>query len=230
MRQGPDVAYPGERNARCWLACLLPSLFGLVFFFPADLLAQTVDSLGLKLVRVPDALQAQVPLLPKNQGILVESVAPKSLAWRGGLRRFDVIVAIDAKPVADAEALEKLPPGQTAQLSIFRAGREMLLTFDPNRKENALQNEYLAPKGTLKPGGPPAVTIQLQPLDNGKLSLVLTFYADNGKMERFPYVGQLSDIERQIQKDNRDQRLPERVQDLVDVALKRVRVINQQQK
>jgi len=50
-------------------------------------------------------------------------------------------------------------------------------------------------------------------------------------MERIPYDGQLADIERMIQADAKDKRLPERVYDLVDAAIKtRVRAINQKQK
>jgi hypothetical protein len=200
------------------------------------LFGQTPDApWGLKLGKVPEVLYAQIPQLPKNQGVLVETVVPQSPAWRGGLRRFDVIVSLDAQPCTDPkildEKLRRLQPGQGGNATIFRAGHEMGLAFDANRKENARESEYLTPKGLIKPAGPPAVTIQLQPMENGRLSLVLTFYSDNsGKMERLAYNGRLGDIEQQIQTDARVKRLPDRVKDLVDVALKRVRVINQNQK
>jgi hypothetical protein len=204
------------------------------FLLPAGLFAQNPD-LGLALGKVPAALYAQLPNLPPNQGILVEALTHQAPAWRGGLRPFDVIVALGAKPVTDAksfgEQLRHLKQAQAVELQIFRAGREMVLTFDTSRKENTPESTYLIPKGSLKPGGPPSVTMQLQPLESGRLRLVLTFYSDNsGKMERLPYSGQLGEIERQIQKDSLERRLPERVQDLVEVALKRVRAINQSQK
>jgi hypothetical protein len=211
-------------------------LWSVLLLVPSGLCAQDPDAaFGLKLGKVPEVLYAQIPQLPKNQGVLVEIVLPQSPAWRGGLRRFDIVVSLDAKPCTEPKALDenirRLQPGLGGKVTIFRAGREMELAFDANRKENALESEYLTPKGFIKPGGPPAVTIQLQPMDNGRLSLVLTFYSDNsGKMERLAYNGHLGDIERQIQTDARAKRLPDRVQDLVDVALRRVRVINQNQK
>jgi C-terminal processing protease CtpA/Prc len=213
-----------------------PGLWSIFFLLSAGLSAQPPDpSFGLKLGKVPEILYAQVPLLPKDQGILVEAVEPHSPAWRGGLRKFDVIVSLDAKPAADAKGLDdKLQhakAGQNVEVTLFRAGREMVLAFDAHRKEMTPENEYLTPKGFIKPGGPPAVTIQLQPMDKGRLNLVLSFYSNNsGKMERLAYNGQLEDIEHQIQTDTRAQRLPERVQDLVEVALRRVRTINQNQK
>ena len=116
-------------------------------------------------------------------------------------------------------------------LSVFLLLPPCLLAQTAQRKDNMAENTYLAPKGTFKPGGPPAVTIQLQSLENGRLNLVLTFYANNsGKMERLAYQGNLGAIEKQIQADAREKRVPDRFQDLVEVALKRVRTINQNQK
>jgi hypothetical protein len=210
------------------------SLSFVFLFVAGSLFAQTPEpSFGLKLGKVPEAVYAQVPQLPKSQGILVEAVQPNSPAWRGGLRPFDVIVSMDTKPLADYKAvdekLHQLRPGQSAWVTLFRAGREMLLAFDAHRKEDG--KEHLMPKGLIKPGGPPAVTIQFQPVDNGRLNLVLSFYSDNaGKMESLAYNGPLGDIEQQIHTDAREKRLPDRVQDLVEVALKRVRTINQNQK
>ena len=121
-----------------------------------------------------------------------------------------------------------------AAATLFRAGREMLLAFAAHRQDDGkeqLANGVSAPKALIKPGGPPAVTIQFQPMDNGRLNLVLSFYSDNsGKMESLAYRGALGDIEQQIHTDAREKRLPERVQDLVEVALRRVRTINQNQK
>src|SRR5438552_15762381 len=87
------------------------------------LLAQSSEtSFGLKLAKVPEAVYAQVPQLPKNQGILVEAVRPNSPAWRGGLRPFDVIVSVDTKPLADStavdEKLHQLKRGQSAWITL----------------------------------------------------------------------------------------------------------------
>jgi hypothetical protein len=133
--------------------------------------------------------------------------------------------------VADAKSLDeqlgRLKKGQKALLSVVRAGKKMALPVDAHRADNASADANPA-KAAAKGGEPPAVTIQFQPMDHGRLNLVLTCAsAVTGKMERLAYIGQLAEIERQIQTDFREQRLPERVQDLVEVALERVRTISQ---
>jgi Do/DeqQ family serine protease len=83
-------------------------------------MAQTIDSalarsLGLKEVR----------------GALVSDIAPSSAAERAGLRRGDVILAVDAQPVADSNALRNriasTKPGTEVTLRVVRDGREQAL-------------------------------------------------------------------------------------------------------
>src|SRR5207253_2421691 len=88
----------------------------------ASLRAQAPEaSFGLTLGSVPEALYAQMPL-PKDQGVLVEAVEPHSPAWRGGLRRFDIIMSLDAAaPRQDAKAItEQLKRVKVAKLTIVR--------------------------------------------------------------------------------------------------------------
>src|SRR5438270_6277829 len=162
---------------------MAPSGLSLAFLILASgLRAQAPEvPFGLKLGKVPEVVYAQVPQLSNNQGILVEAAEPDSPAWRGGLRPFDVIVALDAQPLADSrgvvEKLHQLRPGQSAAVTLFRAGREMVLAFDAHHKEDAHDN--WSPKALLKPGGPPAVTIHLQTMSSGRLNLILSYYSDN---------------------------------------------------
>src|SRR5436309_3222151 len=92
----------------------------VLFLVPMNLRAQTMDaSLGLTLGKVPEALYAQVPPLPKNQGVLVEAVEPNSPAWRGGLRRFDIILATEtanSQPEPEAVA-DHLKRGKVSRLT-----------------------------------------------------------------------------------------------------------------
>src|SRR5579863_7311232 len=99
-------------------------LFTLLLLLPANVLAQTPDSsFGLKLGRVPEPLLAHLPALPKTQAVMAEAVEPNSPAWRGGLRRFDVIVSLDDQPPAEPKAAEeKLKRGGGARVTLFRAG------------------------------------------------------------------------------------------------------------
>src|SRR5437588_484644 len=149
----------GDRMFRAGLVTLL-------CFLPGTLWAQVPETaLGLTLTRIPEVLYAQMPPLGKNQGVLVEAVEPNSPAWRGGLRRYDIIMSLNsAKTPADVNALaDKLKQVKSAKVTVLRAGREVLLSFDANRKDNAPDKDPLVPKSFLKPGGPPAVTIQVQP-------------------------------------------------------------------
>ncbi len=213
-------------------------IMGLIVCLAPNLWAQTPEtSLGLTLAKIPDVVYAQMPPLSRDQGVLVEAVEPNSPAWRVGLRRYDIITSLDsAKTPADVNVVvDKLKRVKSTKVTVLRAGREMVLTFDPTRKDGIPDKDKdkdpLTPKSYLKPGGPPAITIQVQPLEEGQLSLVLTYYsANSGKLESLTYDGTMENIESQIHSDAREQRMPDRVQDLVEVALKRVRYINQKQR
>src|SRR5205085_8917318 len=128
--------------------------FMVVLLLSAGLRAQAPEvPFGLTLGKVPEALYAQMPPLPKDQGVIVEAVEPNSPAWRGGLRRFDIIMSLNsAKTPADVNALaDKLKQVKSAKVTVLRAGREVLLSFDANRKDNAPDKDPLAPKSFLKP-------------------------------------------------------------------------------
>lgn len=65
------------------------------------------------------------------QGLRVERVVPGTPAARCGLRPDDIIVAVDGRPVADADALMlqvgRLPVESRVRLSVLRQGRERQL-------------------------------------------------------------------------------------------------------
>src|SRR5437868_13840650 len=105
----------------------------LLCFLPGTLWAQVPETaLGLTLTRIPDVLYAQMPPLAKNQGVLVEAVEPNSPAWRGGLRRYDIIMSLDSarSPADVAVVAEKLKRVKSAKVTVLRAGRELTLAFD----------------------------------------------------------------------------------------------------
>ena len=70
-------------------------------------------------------------------GVLVTKLYPESPAEAAGLRVSDVVVAIDGKPVSDAETLRyriaTTPVGDTAQLTVLRQGhtREVAVKLIP---------------------------------------------------------------------------------------------------
>jgi hypothetical protein len=88
--------------------------------------------LGVRLVPVPDALTAHLRSVEQAQvfgnGVMVDNVALSSPAAEAGLKRFDVIVAMNHQPVqADlrqfVRQLSACKPGQMLPLVIVRNGR-----------------------------------------------------------------------------------------------------------
>jgi serine protease Do len=66
------------------------------------------------------------------RGALVVDVAPEGAAKRAGLRRWDVITAVDGSPIDDGDELVRtissLRPGTDVRLSLLRDGRELTVS------------------------------------------------------------------------------------------------------
>ena len=64
--------------------------------------------------------------LPAAEGALVQDVTPGSPGARAGIRTYDVIVAVDGKPIADNDALVRMiagrQPGAVAGVHLLRDG------------------------------------------------------------------------------------------------------------
>jgi C-terminal processing protease CtpA/Prc len=189
--------------------------------FPLGLFAQAGDSLGLKLSSVPEVLAEHLTPLPKNS-VLVEEAEPGLVGYLSGLRRHDVILSVDGKAwKSSEELLAKLRDGQKkVALSIIRQGKERTLHY-------AMPSAEAYAKSSLKPGGPPAVSVQAQPQKDGKLNVTIFYYPENSsKLESLNCQAPVQDIERQFHDLATEKRVPEHVQDLVDVALRRLRELN----
>ncbi len=174
------------------------------------------DASGLILNKVPESLYAHVPNLPAGQGLLVEKVQPDSAAGKAGVKRHDILLSLAGVQLKNIEQFTTLYLAEREQspLKVLRSGKEMTLR---------LAREEDLPKGLLKPAGLPAVTIKAQPLDAHKMAVTVLYYGEGtGKLHQLNVSGSLPDIENQI----KSQEMPARVHDLVDVALKRLRVLN----
>ena len=114
---------------------------GIGFAVPVNMARQVMDQLvtrgrlsrghlGVTVQEVTPAM-ARGFGLPTPRGILVSDVSPGGPAARAGLKRGDVIVAIDGKPVEDVghfrNHIAGTPPGTTEKLTILRDGREQTL-------------------------------------------------------------------------------------------------------
>jgi hypothetical protein len=182
---------------------------------------------GIQASAVPEILYEHLhaPGLKRGQGAVVELVVVDSPAYKAGLKRHDILISLDGTSIRDAEHLQRLlqkGSARNAPLVLLRAGREM--TLQVSFANTATDDQ---PKGLIKPGGPPAVNVEAQPLSGGKLRVTFTFYSEGkGKLDQVVCSGSLAEIQTEVQALNRDRRIPGRVQELIAVALKRLRDLN----
>jgi C-terminal processing protease CtpA/Prc len=199
----------------------------------AGLLAQqpvpTRDELGLKLVAVPDALYAHLPALEHGQGLLVETLKPGSRAAELGLKPHDIVLAVGTSPVKSAAELGRkvraLPPGEREVLQIIRGGKPFALTV-----ASAGTARYSPAKSLFKPGGPPAVSVEIKPLAQGEMAVNLFYLNTANEVERHALTGSLTDIERQVGDLAEHGQMSASIHDLVSLALKRARTKSSNQK
>jgi len=90
---------------------------------PAESSAPTHPYLGVRLMRVPPPLAAQLPeSVARGQGVVIMRVQPDSPAARAGLQRFDILTGYDDQRL--------FTPGQlSALVKSDEAGREVKLQF-----------------------------------------------------------------------------------------------------
>jgi serine protease Do len=84
----------------------------------------------------PDLRQALG--LGDTEGALIADVIAKSPAEAGGLKRGDVVIALDGKPISEPGQLSRtiatMPPGTAAQLRVIRDGKERTLEVKVGRQ------------------------------------------------------------------------------------------------
>jgi serine protease Do len=128
---------------------------GVGFAIPSNLARKVMDQI-VKNGKVTRAymgvyIQEMSPELAKAfgesapQGALVGDVTPGSPAEKGGLKKGDIVVALDGKPITDSNQLRMsismMEPGYTAHLKVWRNGSEhdaaVKLETLPSEKEQA---------------------------------------------------------------------------------------------
>jgi hypothetical protein len=198
-----------------------------LFAQPAPPAPKEEAALGFKLGAVPDVLYSHLPILEPGQGLIVESIKPGSRAAELGLKTYDIVLAVGATPVRNSPDLcgrvLTLPATEREVLQIIRGGKQFALTVGPHQAPEAA---YSPPKSLFKPGGPPAVGVEVKPLPAGAMEINLFYLNLSGKMERQALSGSLEDIERQAEDLAVTGRMPEPIHDLVSLALKRLRAKN----
>ena len=126
---------------------------GLGFAIPINLARRVADQLeqqgevvhpyiGLQLVALTPRMARDhnrdpnsLVQLPERSGALVQSVMPDGPSDRAGLRRGDLVIAVDDRPVQDPQALLEVVDaaslGTPLPLKLLRNGREITLSVKP---------------------------------------------------------------------------------------------------
>ena len=155
---------------------------GIGFAIPSNMARAVMDQLmktgkvrrgmlGVTIQSV-DADLASSLSLPAARGAIVTSVSNGSPAEKAGLKRGDVITAIDKQPVLDNNSLRNLvaskTPGSTVDVTASRNGRDQIfqvaLTELPDRKQPESEDEDTSSTGVT---GNQKYGLSLQPFTPG---------------------------------------------------------------
>jgi serine protease Do len=132
---------------------------GIGFAIPSNMVKNVMDQLvktgkvrrgqlGVTVERVSSDIAESLGIADAK-GVIVSSVRPGSAAERAGIRRSDIITAIDGAPVADTNAFRNrvasLGPGANTTLSVLRDNREQKIT--------ATLGEFVAENARTEEGG-----------------------------------------------------------------------------
>jgi serine protease Do len=127
--------------------------------------------IGVMLRDVDPDLQRSLGL-KKSSGALVQDVTQGSPGSRAGVRTYDLIVAVDGKPIEGNDALIQLiagrQPGTTATLQVLRDGRSInipvKLAERPQRDRRAPADDDQQPVPSSQRG--PALGISVREIDD----------------------------------------------------------------
>jgi hypothetical protein len=187
--------------------------------------------LGVLFCPISEALYDHLPQLPRGQGVLVTHVLPDSPASRADLRRHDLLLQYGDTPIRDCEHLVRLIQTDKSQrkvrLHLLRGGREatveVVLGLGPKLRiaqpnPTGQRDNAEPPRAIAKPGAPPAVTVSITPLEQGKLKVAIEyFHEETGRYKGLKCEGDTEEIALEVQK------LPARERQLVNYALQRIK-------
>jgi hypothetical protein len=194
--------------------------------------AKPITSGKLRLLAVPEYLYEHVQGsgLKPGWGALVTEVRPDPNT-QAVLKKHDILVKFAGQDVRNAahfqSLLESHPDDRPAAVVVVRQGKPV--TLHVNLTPMTAYNSTLptSPQGHIKPGGPPAVSVEALPLSNDKMKVTFVFYSEGkGKLDRVTCEGSLDQIRAEVLDLNRQNRIPNGVQDLVGVAIDRIKLLN----
>jgi hypothetical protein len=191
------------------------------------------ETMGMRLGPVPALLFEHLPGLKRGTGLVVEQIQSNCAAATGGVRIHDILLAYDGHPIRSRDQfcslVRGIQPARDLPLVLLRGGKEITLqvrlTCTPLPQPIAVFGNTA--KGSIKAGGPPAINVEAERLPGDRLQVTFTYYSQGtGKLEQVQCSGSLTDIENEVRELGKQNRMPSRVQDLADVALRRIRVLN----
>lgn len=121
--------------------------------------------LGVRVTPVPDAVSAHLPLDASERGevgVMIRNIVVDGPADKAGCERYDVIIALDDKPVAGAiqrflDRAGRLKPGAEVAMTVIRGGERAKLTLVVGANAPAASGEAAprykypeAPSGVLR--------------------------------------------------------------------------------
>jgi membrane-associated protease RseP (regulator of RpoE activity) len=215
------------------LACSLPAVRAQSGEAPPPGVAKTTPALGISLGDVPELLyeHLRLPNMKRGQGVVIRKIAPDSPAAESGLQPSDIVLSCNGTQVHNGaqfvRLLQATAPEGKSHVLLVRAGKEMRVRVRLAAPVGMSPPAPLLPKALIKPGGPPAVSVKAEPLDGGKLQITFHFYSDGkGKLDHVICSGSFKEIQAQVRTLGENNQIPPRIQELVDVALKRIRDLN----
>ena len=93
--------------------------------------------LGVACFPVPEALRSQLGLAEHEGGILIRDVVPESPAAKAGIRRDDVLMKVNGKPLTNPEDLIKVVNAgkdKKLALELIRAGKKVSVSVQPEKR------------------------------------------------------------------------------------------------
>ncbi len=121
-------------------------------------------------------------------GLYVATVNPGSCAEKAGLKQGDIITKLGDTEVSNINELtaakNRFKAGQTAQLSVFRAGEELTLSITFDEQENNTVEDGSGSQGQVVPGNP-----NPQPTSSGNYGGQYPYGGDGGDdfFNNFPW-------------------------------------------
>ena len=233
----------------------IAAALGIGFAAPshAETVAQTTEApgaerpwLGITLGDVPRALSRQLgKLIPDGQGVMIEGVSPNSPAAQAGLRRWDVLLAMDGQklysPQQLAALVAKRKPGSEVTFQLVREGRletvkariggsPELSRVRPGWRHHPAEPPRFRPWRLMPHADIPGLprqqsvnvmeqfeAISIRKLGDDRYRAEIEFLDDNGEKRKFSVEGTYDEVRKQIA-DNPD--LPEQRKNSLLNALK----------